>query len=198
MVEQARREPASNVQHRDGRAEANAIPISAWRGCPSTGTNVCCEPSRIRWGEAMGMACSSGYLATWLDHARFGRSESLALAPLPALASPFCVQTQVIPAQCMYVDAASCKARAKQLGGTCTVNPAEVHVAPGLGHYCLLTSGQVSSCIYAERDRLRTGGKTPAGVCIQAPGRPESPRARSLSRHPPVNGRPLANGTIRP
>ena len=99
----------------------------------------------------------------------------LLAVPLPVLASPFCVQTQSIPAQCMYVDAAQCNARAAQLGGTCTVNPTEVHVAPGLGHFCLLTSGLVSSCAYADREGCDREARHQQGVCVQAPGRPESP-----------------------
>lgn len=95
--------------------------------------------------------------------------------PIPALASPFCVQTQAIPPQCIYVDAGSCNTRATQMGGTCTVNPAEIHVVPGLGHYCLLTSGQVSECIYADRDQCNREAKHQQAVCIDAPDRPESP-----------------------
>jgi hypothetical protein len=100
---------------------------------------------------------------------------SVLTMPVSALASPFCVQTQTIPPQCIYVDAASCSARAKQMDGTCTVNPAEVHVAPGLGHYCLLTSGLVSACIYADRNECEGEAKHQQAVCIEAPGRPESP-----------------------
>jgi hypothetical protein len=95
--------------------------------------------------------------------------------PVPALASPFCVQTQALPPQCMYVDAGSCNARANQLGGTCTVNPAELHVTPGLGHYCLLTSGHVSSCVYADRADCDREAQHQQGVCVQSPSRPESP-----------------------
>ena len=124
------------------------------------------------WGEAMGIGASGwrhgGIMIALIE-------ASLLVTPVPGLASPFCVQTQAIPRQCIYVDAASCNARANEMGGTCTVNPAEVHVTPGLGHYCLLTSGRVSSCIYVERDTCDQEARHQQGVCIQAPGRPESP-----------------------
>jgi hypothetical protein len=102
----------------------------------------------------------------------------LALAAPPiALAAPFCVQTQAIPPQCIFVDAGSCNERATQLGGTCTINPGEVHVSAGLGHYCLLTSSRVSDCIYADRGACESEAQHQHGVCIDAPNRPESPRA---------------------
>lgn len=92
-------------------------------------------------------------------------------------AAPFCVQTQAIPPQCIFVDASSCNERAMQMGGTCTVNPTEVHVSAGLGHYCLLTSSRVSACIYADRGACELEAQHQHGVCIDAPDRPESPRA---------------------
>lgn len=109
----------------------------------------------------------------WIIPALIGAS--VLATPSPAVASPYCVQTQALQPQCIYVDPASCNARAAQMGGNCTVNPSEVHVAPGLGHFCLLTSGQVSSCVYADRTDCDREAKHQQGVCIQAPGRPESP-----------------------
>ena len=101
---------------------------------------------------------------------------SVLLVPAPALAAPFCVQTQAIPPQCLFTDAQSCNARAAQMDGTCTVNPADVHVSSGLGHYCLLTSSMVSSCIYTGRANCDRDAKHEQGVCIEAPSRPESPK----------------------
>ena len=109
----------------------------------------------------------------WIIPALIGAS--VLAMPSSALASPYCVQTQSIPAQCIFVDPASCNTRATQLGGTCTVNPSEIHVAPGLGHFCLLTAGQASSCVYADRGDCDREAKHQQGVCIAAPGRPESP-----------------------
>jgi hypothetical protein len=99
------------------------------------------------------------------------------VAPSATQAAPFCVQTQAIPPQCIFVDAGSCNERATQMGGTCTVNRAEVHVSTGLGHYCLLTSSQASACIYADRSVCEVEARHQHGVCIDAPDRPESPAA---------------------
>jgi hypothetical protein len=99
------------------------------------------------------------------------------VAPPVTQAAPFCVQTAAIPPQCIFVDAGSCSERATHMGGTCTVNPAEVHVSPGLGHYCLLTSSLVSSCIYADRGACDLEAQHQRGVCVDAPSRPESPTA---------------------
>ncbi len=86
-----------------------------------------------------------------------GRSIALLLlaVPLPAVAAPFCVETEALPPQCIYFDAASCGKRAAQLGATCSVNGNEVHVSAAVGHYCLLTSSLVSSCIYVDRSQLQ-------------------------------------------
>ena len=99
----------------------------------------------------------------------------LLVAPLPVAAAPFCVQTQAIPPQCLYFDAQSCNDRARQMGGTCTVNTEEAHISAGLGHYCLFTSAQVSACIYPERDACDAEAKHQHGVCVAAPNATESP-----------------------
>jgi hypothetical protein len=106
-----------------------------------------------------------------------GPAAAVLAVPSVAQAAPFCVQTQAIPPQCIFVDAGSCSERATQMGGTCTVNRAEVHVSVGLGHYCLLTSSQVSACIYADRSLCELEAHHQHGVCIDTPNRPESPAA---------------------
>jgi hypothetical protein len=99
------------------------------------------------------------------------------VAPLPVLAAPFCVETQAVPPQCIYYDAALCQKDADHQGGLCAVNGSEVTVSPGLGHYCLLTSTLVSSCIYADRANCERDARVQHGACIDAPERPESPAA---------------------
>jgi hypothetical protein len=101
----------------------------------------------------------------------------LIAAPLPVMGAPFCVQTQAIPPQCIYTDAAACNARAAQMGGRCAINPAEVHPHPGIGHYCLLTLGQVSECIYPDLATCTVEAQHQQGVCVDSPDRPESPAA---------------------
>jgi len=95
--------------------------------------------------------------------------------PLPAVAAPFCVQTQSVPPQCIYVDAASCNERARQMQGYCSVNEDEVKLSGGLGHYCLLTSSLVSMCIYTDRGICERDAQQERGACVEAPLRPESP-----------------------
>jgi hypothetical protein len=99
---------------------------------------------------------------------------ALALAP-GAIAAPYCVQTEAIPPQCLYFDAASCDARAKQIGGYCSVNSAELRIAPGIGHFCLLTSGNVSTCYWPDADSCNSEARRQHGVCVAAPARDESP-----------------------
>jgi hypothetical protein len=104
-------------------------------------------------------------------------SAMLAVIPFSAVAAPFCVETSAVPPQCIYFDAASCNARAKQMQGTCSANMSELHVTAGIGHYCLLTSDGVSSCIYPDRSDCDREAKHQQGVCVDAPNRPESPGA---------------------
>ena len=92
-----------------------------------------------------------------------------------AHAAPFCVQTEALPPQCLYFDAASCAQRARQMGGSCTTNTAELHIAPGIGHFCLITSGPVSSCFYPDGASCDVEAKRQHGVCVTAPARSESP-----------------------
>ena len=109
---------------------------------------------------------------------RFGLTGAIIfLAPLPVVAAPFCVETQTVPPQCMYYDAALCQRDANHQGGLCTVNSREVTIPAGLGHFCLLTSGLASSCIYADRADCEQDALVQHGACVDAPARPESPAA---------------------
>ncbi len=101
----------------------------------------------------------------------------LLAVPVPAVAAPFCVYTEALPPQCLYFDASSCNERAKQLGGFCSANEAEVKVLGAIGHYCLLTSSLSSSCIYVDRADCNRDAQQQHGVCVEAPARPESPGA---------------------
>jgi hypothetical protein len=153
--------PHSNFSHR--------------QECAEYGTALAATRATIhsRMDAGMILATCSWRQHVWIIPALIGAS--VLAMPSSAQASPYCVQTQAIPAQCIFVDPASCNTRATQLGGTCTVNPSEIHVAPGLGHFCLLTAGQISSCVYADRADCDREAKHQQGVCIAAPGRPESP-----------------------
>ncbi len=97
-------------------------------------------------------------------------------ASLPATAAPFCVESEAFPAQCIYFDAGSCNERARQLDAYCSVNQNEVHpnVTAAMGHYCLLTSNQVSMCIYTDRANCDRDAQQQHGACVEASGTPES------------------------
>ena len=108
---------------------------------------------------------------------RFGLLAMLAGVALaaPAHAAPFCVQTEGVPPQCIFVDAGSCAEQARKVNGYCTVNTAELHIEPGLGHYCLLSSGLVSNCYYPDSSSCEAEARRQRGVCVSAPARAESP-----------------------
>lgn len=93
-------------------------------------------------------------------------------APAAVQAAPFCVQTMAVPPQCMYVDANSCRQRAAQMGGECTVNPAETRiVSAGLGQYCTVTSDGASSCVYPDLGSCSAAAARLGAACIRAPAK---------------------------
>ena len=113
----------------------------------------------------------------------------LCTTPMAALAAPFCAQSQAVPPQCLYYDAQECAKEAARMGGFCAPNPAELKVSGGIGHYCLLTSSGLASCIFADLGECNAEAKHQQAACIQAPGSPESPAA-----DPFRNIRPLMAG----
>lgn len=87
------------------------------------------------------------------------------LLPLGVNAAPFCVTTQGLPPDCIYDDTASCRNRAFQLKGVCTVNTAEITTSYGTEKYCMVDSTRVPQCIYIDRsscDSAVSGGS----VCV--------------------------------
>jgi hypothetical protein len=112
----------------------------------------------------------------------------LLLAPGSALAAPFCVTTEAIPMQCIYVDPQSCNKRATQLNGWCTTNPAEQRKPSGVGAYCVVTAGAIPSCIYADRGNCDAEARHQNGVCIIAPIASETPGADPYRNIRPQNG----------
>ena len=102
---------------------------------------------------------------------------SILVAPLPALAAPFCVVSQTLPPQCLYFDASSCQTNAAKQNGRCTVNLKEVRLVPGQAQYCLVTSARVSQCIYAERSDCDREAGRQQGACVEAIRRPKPGQA---------------------
>jgi hypothetical protein len=89
--------------------------------------------------------------------------------PLAAHAAPFCIQSQGLPAQCIYYDAGDCQKEANRQGAICSANPDEVHMTANVGQYCLITSQQVSLCIYSDRDTCIADAARQHGACSYAP-----------------------------
>lgn len=93
-------------------------------------------------------------------------------APRPSLGAPFCVQSQSVPPQCIYVDAASCAKRAGQLGGSCTANPNELQITSGFTEYCVLDNTRIAQCIYSSLDSCSAEASRRHGICVRAPRKP--------------------------
>jgi hypothetical protein len=115
--------------------------------------------------------------------------------PVPAIAAPFCVQTQTVPPQCIFYDAASCQQRATQLNGSCMVNANEVRLTPSIGHYCLVTGGSAAECIYVDITSCDKEARRQQGACIIAPARPESPTPDPFALTRPSNAGAFGTGS---
>jgi hypothetical protein len=89
--------------------------------------------------------------------------------PLAAQAAPFCIESQGLPAQCIYYDAGDCQKEAGRQGATCSANPDEMHLTSNVGQYCLITSQQISLCIYSDRNTCSIDAARQHGACTYAP-----------------------------
>jgi hypothetical protein len=114
--------------------------------------------------------------------------------PVPAIAAPFCVQTQTVPPQCIYYDMGSCQQRATQLNGNCSVNANEVRLTPSTCHYCLVAGGGAAECIYVDQNDCNKEARRQQGACIIAPGRPESPTPDPYALTRPSNAGAFGTG----
>lgn len=108
-------------------------------------------------------------LLTKFFPARFGLVIVLASAGGPALAAPFCLESQSVPPQCIYDDASECQNDAARQGGVCEANPQQLTLQPGIGQYCVVTSSGVSSCIYPDRGSCAAEAARQHGACTAAP-----------------------------
>lgn len=100
---------------------------------------------------------------------RFGWAAIMVAIASPALAAPFCMQSQSLPPQCNYYDANECQKDAGRQGGVCSANPQQLALQPGIGQYCVVTSGGVSACIYSDRSTCMAEAARQNGACTQAP-----------------------------
>ena len=87
----------------------------------------------------------------------------------PALAAPFCIESQALPPQCNYYDAAECQNDAARQGGVCSANAQELTLQPGIGQYCLATSYGASFCVYPDRASCMVEAARQHGACTVAP-----------------------------
>ncbi len=101
--------------------------------------------------------------------ARFGWALILSGAAGQAFAAPFCLQSQTIPPQCMYYDAAECQTDAARQNGVCSANPQEFTLQPNIGQYCLATSYGVAFCVYPDRATCMADAVRQHAACTAAP-----------------------------
>ncbi len=104
----------------------------------------------------------------------------------PAAAAPFCIQSQILPPQCIYYDAQQCSLAAQRQGATCAANPAELKLSAGNGPYCVVTSSQASVCAYADRGTCAREAARQQGTCTDAPSRAGG--VGTPDPYSPVNG----------
>ncbi len=137
------------------------------RECGRTGESVRSTIPIPRSGPAsrrgQGMPAVGLLAVTWLI-APPGVSTRLASA------APFCVMTNALPPQCLYVDPSECRQRAVQLHGVCVANPAEFHVTAGVGPYCVADGTRYATCAYPDLESCtHAADRRPGAVCIKAP-----------------------------
>jgi hypothetical protein len=87
----------------------------------------------------------------------------------PAFAAPFCVESEALPPQCNYYDAAQCQTDAARQGGICSANPQQLTLQPGIGQYCVTNSYGVSSCVYPDRGSCTDEAARENAACTAAP-----------------------------
>ncbi len=101
--------------------------------------------------------------------ARFGWALILAGTAGPAIAAPFCIESQALPPQCNYYDASECQSDAARQGGVCSANAHALTLQPGIGQYCLATSYGASFCVYPDRATCMADAIRQHGACTAAP-----------------------------
>jgi hypothetical protein len=83
----------------------------------------------------------------------------------PVMAAPFCIQSQVLPPQCIYYDARQCNQEAQRQGAVCNANPADLKLTDGPGQFCVVTSGHFSVCAYLDRPSCEQEAARQHGTC---------------------------------
>lgn len=91
------------------------------------------------------------------------------LLPFSVLAAPFCIESQALPPQCMYYDAASCQREATRQQAACSVNVKELPLSNNVGQYCMVSSDGASQCFYSDRTTCAAAATRQHGLCTNAP-----------------------------
>ena len=87
---------------------------------------------------------------------------SLPVLSLPALAAPFCAQTEE-GTRCIYQSFTACqKALGKQ--GRCVTNQAELKKPIGKERYCVVTAS-ANQCLYPDAESCQHAASASGGSC---------------------------------
>jgi hypothetical protein len=93
------------------------------------------------------------------------------LAPIGAIAAPYCLVVPNGTPLCMYVDGATCSADAIRQNGSCQVNPAEVRLpASRVGEYCVIMPNGASTCGYSDGNSCARQALIQKGACELSAG----------------------------
>jgi hypothetical protein len=93
------------------------------------------------------------------------------LGSAAALAGPFCVVTDGMPANCRFYDEASCMQAAINANGGCidkSKSGQALSVEPRNARYCLV-SGGTSKCYFYDAQSCANAAKLNGGTCLTRP-----------------------------
>lgn len=95
------------------------------------------------------------------------------IAPIGAMAAPFCLALATGTTECIYYDGAACARDAGRQNGSCQINPAQVSVpASRIGEYCLVLPSGYSTCGYADGTVCARDALLQKGSCSRSAGAP--------------------------
>lgn len=87
-----------------------------------------------------------------------------------AEAAMFCTSVPGMRSECIYDDPASCRTRAAELGGVCTLNPDQAMIAPGYGYgsFCMVDASHMSICAYSDRNSCESdAARNRSAICVE-------------------------------
>ena len=93
------------------------------------------------------------------------------LASAAAVAGPYCVVVQGMPANCRFYDETSCARAAAMEGGGCIEKNAfgrPLAVAPKNAGYCLISHGD-AKCYYFDAASCARAAQLEGGTCLTRP-----------------------------